>query len=337
MNRGNRITGLLLAAFLAAAGQASAKTPAGLITISVARDQADAPVRAGEPLAIRITLRNATPGPLMVPDWEHFAEEIDVRVSITGYPGEHGNEAAAAAAPWPGVPFQRGDFRELPPGETTVVRTVTPLLPGKARITVAFESPSDTYLALTDGKPVRMETAWTGHIDAAIDVDVPPEMSAEMKKRYNEMRERLADPLVPGEQRGRLLAIVADEKHYFAARFVQEMSKSLPAGAMRDAALWQLAKLAKAGAGYEGIPALLDAMTDANVEQTLRVALLEWAALSLTQKGRLPIAEQAIYVWPDDLLKRAREQMKRLTEDSNPYFAAKAKELLRRAEEPGPK
>jgi hypothetical protein len=92
-----------------------------------------------------------------------------------------------------------------------------------------------------------------------------------------------------------------------------------------------LAKLAKAGAGYEGIPALLDAMTDANVEQTLRVALLEWAALSLAAKGRLPIAEQAIYVWPDDLLKRARDQMKRLTEDGNPYFAAKAKELLRKS------
>jgi len=332
MGQFGRLFGVLGVAVLTGAAPAATETPApDRVMISVARNQPDAPVRAGEPLAIRITLRNAAPKPLMVPDWDHFAEEMDVRVSIAGYPGEHGNEAAAAAAPWQGVPFQRGDFRELPPGETAVVRTVTPRLPGKARIAVAFESPSDTYLALTDGKPVRLENAWTGRITAAIDVDVPPEMSAEMKKRYDETRERLADPLVPAEQRGRLLAIVADEKHYFAARFVLEMSRSLPAGAMHDAALWQLAKLAKTGAGYEGIPALLDAMTDASVEQTLRVALLEWAALSLAQKGRLPIADQALYVWPDDLLKRARDQMKRLTEDSNPYFAAKAKELLRKS------
>ena len=226
MNCENRITGLLLAAFGAAAVSADVPAAADRITISVACDQPKAPVRAGEPLAIRITLRSAAPKPLMVPNWDHFAEEMDVRVSIAGYPGEHGNEAAAAAAPWQGVPFQRGDFRELPPGETAVVRTVTPRLPGKARIAVAFESPSDTYLALTDGKPVRLENAWTGRITAAIDVDVPPQMSAEMKKRYDETRERLADPLVPGEQRGRLLAIVADEKHYFAAKAKELLRKS---------------------------------------------------------------------------------------------------------------
>lgn len=342
MNRGNRITGLLLAAFLAAVGQAAAAAgapetaPAQAVVMSAVRAQPDAPVRVGEPLNLRIVLRNTTAGPLMVPDWDHFILEMDVQVQISGYPGEHGKTEESASA-WEGGPFQRGDFRPLPPGETVIDRIVVPRLPGKARISVAFHSPSDTYLALTDGKPARLEHAWTGHLYATLSVDVADEMSPEMKKRYDEVRERLADPLVPTDQRGRLLATVADEKHYLAARFVQDVYKGLPAGAMRDTALWQLLRLAKDGVGYEAIPLLLDAMTDINVEQSIRVALLEWATDSLAQKGRLAIACQASYTWPDELLQRAREQVKRLTEDSNPYFAAKAKELLRRTEETGPK
>jgi hypothetical protein len=74
-------------------------------------------------------------------------------------------------------------------------------------------------------------------------------------------------------------------------------------------------------------------MNDPNVEQSIRVAILEWAADALAQKGRCPILDQAFYQWPDDLLKRGRDQMNRATEDPNPYLAAKAKELLKRVDE----
>jgi len=317
----------------AAHAEDAPKAAAQAVTISVAREQPEAQVRIGEPLALRITLTNTTAKPLAVPDWDHFADEVSVRVSITEYPQQSGKQGEAAAATWDGGPFQKSDFRELPPGKTVVARPVVPALPGKARIAAGFHGPSDTYRSLTDGKPVRLENAWVGHVYASMEFDVAAEMSAEMKKRFDGWRERLADPLVPAEQKGRLLAIAAEEKHYFAARFLGEMYGRLPAGPMRDAALWQLLKLARAGTGYESIPLLLGAMTDGNVEQSIRVAILEWAADALARKGRFSILDQAVYEWPADLLKQAREQMKRATEDPNPYLAARAKELLKQAEE----
>jgi len=302
------------------------------VTISVAREQPEAPIRVGEPLALRITLTNTTGKPLTVPDWDHFADEVSVRVTITGYPGASGKQEETAAT-WEGGPFQRGDFRDLAPGKTVIARTVVPMLPGKARITVGFHGPSDTYMALTDGKPVKQATAWVGHLYASLEVEAPAEMSPEMTKRFDEVRERLADPLMPAEQKGRLLAIMADEKHYFATQFIAEHRQSLPPGPMRDAAIWQLLKLAKLGAAYKWIDLVLEGMNDPNVEQSIRVAILEWTADALAQKGRYPILDQAFYQWPDDLLKRGRDQMKRATEDPNPYLAAKAKELLKRVDE----
>jgi len=342
---------MLFASEALAEDAAKPAAPSQAVAISVAREQPEAPVRAGEPLALHITLTNTTAGPLVVPDWDHFADEVSIRVSITGYPGAaRGQEPYAVKAPdplapsarapseeaattWERGPFQRGDFRELPPGKTVIARTLILMLPGKARIGVGFHGPSDTYRALTDGKPVRQANAWVGHVYAGIEADVPAEMSAEMKKRYDEVRERLTDPLMPADQRGRILAIVADEKHYFAARFMAEQSLSLPAGPMRDAALWQLLKLAKAGTAYAWMDVLLGKMNDPNVEQQIREAILDWAADSLAKKGRLSILDQAAYEWPDNLLKQAREETKRMTEDRNPYLAAKAKELLKRVED----
>jgi hypothetical protein len=324
-----------ISAALAAAAWAAeepAKPSAQALTISVAREPPDGPVRVGEPLALRITLTNTTARPLTVPDWEHFADEVSVRVTVTGYPGQHGKQEEAAAT-WEGGVFQRSDFRDLPPGKTVIARPVVPMLPGKARITAGFHGPSDTYNSLTDGKAVKQPTAWVGHLYSSIEVDVAAEISPEMKKRFDEVRERLADPLVPAEQKGRMLAIVADEKNYFAARFIAEQCLSLPPGPMRDAALWQLLKLAKPGAAYAWFDILLGKMTDTGVEQPTREAILEWAAAALIQKGRLSILDQACYEWPENLFRQAREQIKHMTEDLNPYLAAKAKELLKRTEE----
>ncbi|MBM4018895.1 MAG: hypothetical protein FJ288_11295 [Planctomycetes bacterium] len=325
--RGLAALGVLGTAIAQAAWAAEA--PPARIAIAVALEQPGAAARAGEPLALRITLRNATDKPLAVPDWDHFAEALSVRVHVAGCPGENGNAEGPAPAAWEGVPFQRRDFRGLAPGETAVSRSIVPLVPGKARLTVGLHGPSDTYRALTDGKPVRLQNAWTGDIYASMNVEVSAEMSPEMQRRYGEVRERLADLLVPAEQKGRLLATVADEGHYHAATFLRDVRPALPAGPMQDAALWQLLRLAKAGAGYEAVPLVLDAMTDAGAEQTIRVAILEWAAESLAQGGRLPIGDQALYVWPDEVLNRARGQLQHAAGDRNPFLAARAKELLR--------
>jgi hypothetical protein len=331
---------LAMAGLLAALGAAAAPAPeppkADAVTLSVSRETPDAPVYAGEPLALRITLRNPTAGPLMVPNWEHFADQVSVQVAVTGYPGESGN-AGQPPATWDGGPFQKGDFRALAPGETVITRDPVPLLPGKARITVGFHGPSDTYLSLTDGKKVRLQNAWTGHLYATLTLDVSADISPQMKQRYDDVRRQLADPLVPGEQKGRLLALVAEEKHYWAVRFLQEAAAGLPPGPMRDAAVLQLLKLAKLGTAYEAIPLLLASITDVNANQQMRLAILEWAVASLEEKGRMAIADQAAYTWPDALQKQARASIEAATKDRNPYFAARARDLLRRlSETPAP-
>lgn len=316
-----------------AAAAAPEKAPADAIAVRVARAAPDAPVCPGEPVALRLTLENRTGKPLMIPDWEFFAEMIDIRVRITGYPGASGaDEPEKPRPPWEGRPFQARDFRELPPGETVVMRSVTPMLPGKACVTVTVYGPSAEYRALTDGRPQRVKNGWTGRAEAGLALEVPAAESAAMKDRYAECRERLRDPLVPAEQKGRLLVQVAGEKHYFAARFLREAHDALPAGPMRDAAIGGLLALAKLGTGHEAAPLLLKSMGDPNVAQPQRELILAWAEESLAQKGRLPVADQAWYTWPDEHLKAARAAIEQLTGDRNPYLAARAKEALRRLE-----
>jgi hypothetical protein len=300
------------------------------LEISAALDPPQAAVRVGEPVNLRITLKNKTSAPLMVPDWEQFAGVVTVDANITDYPGASGRWGFFAIGE--SDVFQKGDFRPLPPGETVINRTLTLMLPGKAGIGVIFQNQADTYKSLTDGKTQQIKNAWTGRASADLQVEAPAAMSAEMIKRYADIREQLADKIVPAEQKGRLLAQVAEEKHYFAARFLREVAETQPPGPLRDAAVWQLVKLMKVGTAYEAIPMLLGYMAVAKNDLAIRVAILDWAAEALAQEGRLSIANQAKYTWPDALRKDARDKIKGLTEDRNPYLGARAKEALKRLE-----
>jgi hypothetical protein len=321
----------MLAAALAAVPEAA--TPERL-TLAVARESPGAPVYAGEPAALRIVLRNNTAGPLMLPDWEHFPV-VNVSVLIAGYPGASGKGERAVHG-WEPAALQKSDFRELPAGETTVARTFTALLPGQASVEVRVTVPAaaDAYRSLADGKTVRVENAWTGDIAANLTVDVPAAISPSMKARYDRYRERLADPLVPAEQKGRLLVGVAGEKHYFAARLLRETAEGLKPGPMRDAATGCLLGLAKFGSGYEAIPLLVQAMNDPNVAQPTREDLLAWAADAILAKGVVAVNEQAWYVWPEALLKSARQAIEQMTKDRNPYLGQRAKDALRRIDAP---
>jgi len=327
VKRGNNVLYMcaLLGAVILAAGP---DWPPDPLSVSVARDQPDVPVYAGEPVALRITLHNAAPGPMMLPDWEHFPV-IDVRAKIADYPGARG-EGQDTPGEWKGGPFQKSDFRPLAPGETAVVRAVTPLLPGKMQVTVTVLSEGNSYQSLADGKTVKVDNAWTGRVVAHLAVDVPATLSPAAKARYDAVREQLADPLAPAEQKGRLLVKVAAEKHYFAARFLRETTEGMKPGPMRDAAIGCLTDLAKFGAGYEAVPLLVQALNDPNVAQLTRENLLVWVADALAAKGRVHIDDQAWYVWPEALRQSAREAVEQMTKDRNPYLGAKAKEALRR-------
>lgn len=325
---------IALATFCAGAAGAeppAARPAAGAVTISAALHLPHVPVRVGEPLAIRVTIRNTTAAPIMLPDWEHFTDEVSLCAWYTAYPNQSGRPLETCGF-WDIGALTSRDFRPLPPGEVEVVRTLTPVLPGKMHIMTAFHSPTDVLVSLTDGNQRRLDDGWAGSLVTDLLIDVPAEMSPEMVKRYGDVARRLADPLVPSDQKGRLLAIVADEKHYFAAQFIRRQCDTLPAGAMRDAAVWQLLKLAKVGPAYESIPQLLEWMVDPKTDQTIRVATLDWVADALARGTPTSIADQAWYAWPEALCKKARQAIQRLTMDRNPYLGARAKDALLRLE-----
>jgi hypothetical protein len=316
------------AASKTSADKAAATPPADRLTLAVALDPPAARVFPGEPLTVRITLHNATPGPLMVPDWDHFDPMIDVEVRISGYP-EAGASADAAAPPvWTGVPFQKSDFRELPPGDTVITRTVTPLLPGKVHLAITVTGPSDTYAAPGTGRPVVLENAWIGHLAAALAVDAEASESPAATARYADVRARLADPAIAGDEKGRLLASIGDEKHYYAAQFLRSQCEALTPGTLRDSCLFQLLGLAKFGTAYDAVPLLLVTMSRSQADQQLRTAILDWTTEMLLQKGHQSIADQATYEWPEVLQKEARDEIVRLKSDRNPYLAARARDAL---------
>jgi hypothetical protein len=303
------------------------------VTISVALEKPDATACVGEPLALTVIIKNNTGKPLMIEDWER--DSLDADVTVGGYPGGENVEALEILMVHGGGPSElmKNDFRELPPGETKVLRSVTPMIPGKAHVTVQLMCGRDAWVSGRDGKKQTWENGWKGLAIATLDVPVPAEPSPAMKKHYEDVQRQLDEETMAPDQKGRLLVKVGQEKHYFAARFLKTYAEKQPAGPLRDAAVWQLLQLAKTGTGYEAIPLLLGRMTDVNTNQDTRVAILDWAAAELASGATTHIAYQADYAWPEALKKQAREAIKKATEDPNPYLAQRAKDALRKLDE----
>jgi len=304
------------------------------ITVTVSREAPTEPLYVGEPVTLKIVLHNGGSSPVLVPDWDHFADMVAATVRVSGTPGLGGGPAAAAGAPpapapWTGAVFQKSDFRPLPPGDTAILRTFVPMLCGKADITVGVRAPSDSYLSLADGKTVRMADAWTGEAAASLTLNISDAESPALKAHLADVRAQLADRLVPADEKGRLLADVAAEQSYPATRFLRTVYDELPAGPLRDMTLGQILRLARVGTAYESVPALLKAMNDPKTNQQVRVGILDWTAEALAAGGKMNLADQGEYIWSADLQKDARAAVEQARSDRNPYLAARARDALR--------
>ena len=122
------------------------------------------------------------------------------------------------------------------------------MLPGKAMAGVRWDSPSDMVaVARRPGRNRYWDNAYRAKTVNFLDVNVSAETSPAMKKRYEDVQRQLDDPIIPPDQKGQLLNIVGNEKHYFAAKFLREYAEKQAAGPLRDAAVWQLLKLAEGG------------------------------------------------------------------------------------------
>jgi hypothetical protein len=305
------------------------------VTLSVALEKPDDPVYVGEPVNLIVTFHNNTGKPLMIEDWDRASFPLVIEVKTTDFPGD---ESGGNSAPMSGFVgglrnLMKNDFRELPPGETKITRSITPMIPGNAFVTVQLSCSCDTWVSGRNGKEQKWENGWKDLAFTTLHVAVSNDPSPAMKKHFEDVQRQLDDALIPANQKGQLLIQVGAEKHFFAAEFLRRYAEKQPAGVLRDAAVWQLLGLAKVGTAYQAVPMLMERMIDPSVNQDTRKAILDWAAETYRDGGHMDIADQANYYWPEAIWKQARAAIEKSTADSNPYFAARAKEVLRKLDE----
>ncbi|MGB2614458.1 MAG: hypothetical protein WBD63_01090 [Phycisphaerae bacterium] len=285
-------------------------------------------VYVGKPLHLKVILHNTTDKSLLIQDWEKCLHVINLRLDTKDYPGQSGGR-------WGPIGFGRprlwrGGLRSLPPGETVVERSITPMIPGDLRIAVQVWCPANVL-----GETKEEKASWQGKAQDHMGVFISAEMSAEMKTRHEDCRAEIERPTVPVEKKLEILAAVAEEKHYFAARFIRETYDAAEPGRVKEAALRHLVDLAMFGTAYESFPLLVKVMEQDDAPQDIRLTLLGWIGEILARQGYQGLAEQAIHLYPAPLQEEARQAIQRLAQDRNPFVAAKAQEVLKRLEGKG--
>jgi hypothetical protein len=328
---------MLCSCFVALLGVSVARAarpgaPEAPVRIAVAVDSKTGQLHVGEPTTVRVVIRNTTSRPVRLVDWEKNPRSLEVGLRITERPSppdapRDGPEAAAEGVRSTWAAPSKDWFRELPPGDTVLARTVTPLVPGWAEVGVRLASTTALYRD-AGGEEVRVADVWLGRAASSVRLPVASEMPADMKERCEVLRKRVTDTSVPSGARKRMLAEAAAAKHYFAARFLQEVYQALPPGPVRTAALEHLVDLAKLGTAYEAMPVLLGAMGSSLVPVETRVEILDWVANVLERRGLQPVADQGVHVYPEPLRDQARAAVRRLVFAGDPEVASRARRAV---------
>jgi hypothetical protein len=286
-------------------------------------------VHVGEPVAVRVVLRNLTASPVLVVDWEKNSPGLRLGVTITASQPRPG---ARPAPPderlvnlWT-VPAKDW-FRPLEPGDTVIERTFTPMLPGWAEVAATFTS-STALCREPGGQEKKVEGVWLGAAWAAARVVVSAEMAPEMKRRYEARRRRLADAAVSVDDRRRILDELAAEKHFFAARMLAEAWQALPEEPLREAALGRLIALARLGTAYDAFALLVGALGSDRTTQAQRLDILDWASEVLARGGQVDVAGQAVHTVPEPLRTQTRDAIRRLVADPDAAVAAQARQIV---------
>jgi hypothetical protein len=323
----------------AAGAEQPQETPPKPIEVSVVVDEQDG-VFVGRTVPVRVVVRNTTAGPLMVLDWEKLPslrdDMVPLRVTIWDYPGQNRPRGGrGTTAGFFGSTWTKDHYRALPPGETVIERSFVPMLPGRARIRGDFCNSHNIFYTFPENrtreKEVKWENAWVGRAFDTTDVSVADRQSAEDQERYDGYRLTLQDPATSADEKLKILAEVAGEKHYFAARFIRETYDAAEPGRVKEAALRHLVDLAMFGTAYESFPLLVKVMEQDDAPQNIRLTLLEWIGKVLA-RGYQELAEQAFHRYPEPLQEEARQAIGRLAQGRNPLVAAKAQEVLKRLE-----
>jgi len=325
-------TGAFLVAALAALGAAAATDPVTAreadpvgLTVTIASDRGR--VNVGEPMAVRIIITNREKAPVEVVDWEKNVQGLVTALRIEPVPGQPTRFPPAHRMPNLWAAPAKDWFRTLPPGETVLDRSIVPLVPGWATVTVTFSSTTELYRD-PSGREQRVAGAWLGAVSGQARVEVSSEMPEAMKKQCEAIRRRATDPKLTDDDRIGAVAEAAAGKDYFAARCVQELYQALAPGPVKQAALAQLAALAKFGTAYDAMPLLVEAMGSGATPQAVRLDLVAWVEAVLAASGRADVGDQAVHVYPEPLRTQARDVLRRMVADPDAEVAARARQVV---------
>jgi|WetSurMetagenome_2_1015567.scaffolds.fasta_scaffold20943_1 hypothetical protein len=283
-------------------------------------------VYAGVPLNVLAVVSNENLFPVFILDWEGEPDVLGVKGVAVGFDGIS-RDYAGLTTLWVTNITTKGDFKALPPGRTEVRRQVTPMFPGTLTVEGQLCCPYDTY---KDEKGRhKMPGAWKGIESGLLRVEVEDSPPPDMAKRFEQIENRLLAPSTSVREQNDILATVAVEKHYFAARFIRNAYEKLSPGPAKEMALARLVELAAYGTAYEFLPLLLDKLGDANSDSSNRKAIAEYVGQIIMDDGRQILADgQALYQVPEALLKRSEDTMRTLEGDKDPFVAAKAREVI---------
>jgi hypothetical protein len=151
-----------------------------------------------------------------------------------------------------------------------------------------------------------------------------------MKKRYSAINQKLSDKGLKTADKILALDTVADEKHYFAARFVWEAWKSATDPEIKGEAFRRLLDLIEFGTAYEALPDVLTALRSDDSPTELRVRILRSVG-KMCLFGDSPgfsIAGQAYYDLPKEVQRNIVDTIRNLAASSDPKMRAEASAIV---------
>ncbi len=292
----------------------------------------------GDEVALEVRLRNGGDSRLRILNWESecYVNAWRVRLSALNRPGQHFERA------WSGLQFKgprsaRGpkwdsDFRWLEAGAETrsLFWKCRPFVPGRHELLVHF-SMKDMSVLNGRGKVVTVPDAYTGQIWTRVLFEVSEEMSSDMKERYAKDRGVLFDEATAVEKRIDVLKDIADEGHYFAAMFINDIYKTSTSSEIKEAALKELARLFAYGTAYQLINEMADLMGDSAVPYEVRQSILRTFAQSmyrLPQHLVFQVAGQGEFISSKTQHTNFFEVVNKLRDDTDPRIALLAQRIL---------
>ena len=218
------------------------------------------------------------------------------------------------------------DLVEIRPGEITspVYMSIMPLIPGKGELSATFDSTRSVHFMNT--KRVSKLTEWDGRVYGELPFTVSNEISLEMKQRYDKAASDISDKSKTLKERQAFLRAIAEEKHYFAARFVWNVWKTSKEPAIQKAALGHVLDLLEFGTAFENLKEITEMLLDDSVSDQVRKRILDIYA-KFDSHG-LTVGKQACYDFPKELGKQIIETLQKLEKGPDPYLAIKARNVL---------